>query len=430
MNLNFAHCKKTRPLPSLTAGIESLRKEMDRPHGIYERHESFVKLASDPSMRAEIEHVAQKYNTNALRYVVLVGIGGQNLGVEAVHSAVSHSWGPYARVAPKLVGLDTVHPEYVEDLLAMLTEDVKHKEELLIIISSKSGTTTETLSNSAVLLDTLTKHLGDIDDRIVVISDLDSPLQQYAAKKNWGFVPMPKMIGGRFSVLSSAGLFPLRMLGIDIDSLLKGAQDVFMHQVALGTSQDALRTAESLLAIEQETPIWNFFYFLPQFENLGKWSRQLIAESLGKEKDRNGKIVRRGITPIVSIGSTDLHSMAQLYFGGPKDKFTTILTVNDEHRIHIKEHKEMLALFGYKKKESLRFDQILRAIESGVFAAYDKHELPYQHMQLGRRDTYHVGTYIAWLELTTYLLAQGMNVDPFDQPNVEDYKSGTKHMLL
>jgi glucose-6-phosphate isomerase len=161
---------------------------------------------------------------------------------------------------------------------------------------------------------------------------------------------------------------------------------------------------------------------------MGKWYRQLMRESIGKEHDKEGNVAHIGITPMVSIGSTDLHSMAQLYFGGPRDKFTCFVSAPQEEDVAISQEQVFLHLVeGIQGKT---FAQIMEAIMGGVRAAYQKNELPYVDIALPEISEVVLGQYLQFRMMEMMFLAQFLNVNAFDQPNVEDYKAETRKLLV
>ena len=304
------------------------------------------------------------------------------------------------------------------------------KEEILISLSSKSGGTTETIANFELLRAFLNKHIDGIDQRIVVTTDAESPLHKVATKMGYGILLMPQMVGGRFSVFSHAGIFPLLLAGIDVISLLDGARGVLdAERESSNSNQTAKFAAESIFRemTVGHCNILNIFHFHPELESLGKWERQLIAESLGKKNDISGREIRSGITPIVSIGSTDLHSMAQLYFGGPKDKMTIIVRANRTTTERIPSDG---VLHDVAPALSMRSPVELNdAIYQGVVRAYHKNKLPVVLVTLPSVSAVAIGAYMEWRMLVVIYLATLLHVDPYNQPNVEDYKEETRVIL-
>src|SRR5260221_2387631 len=117
------------------------------------------------------------------------------------------------------------------------------------------------------------------------------------------------------------------LAGVNIKTLLEGARSVIDSSTQIELDRNNALYSAVLIYLHNKNglKIINNFFFNPEMEYVGKWYRQLMSESIGKTHDLENKVVNAGITPMVSIGSTDLHSMVQLYLGGPKDKFTNFV---------------------------------------------------------------------------------------------------------
>jgi glucose-6-phosphate isomerase len=281
-----------------------------------------------------------------------------------------------------------------------------------------------------VLIDLLRKHKKDYKNCISVTSDKDSELWNIAVKEGFNFLEIPKKVGGRYSVFSPAGLFPLGLLGIDIERLLDGA--THMREVCIDTNIEknpaAISAAIQYLHYESGKNISDLFLFSNDLESLGKWCRQLMAESLGKEFNKKGEKVNIGITPDISIGSTDLHSMAQLCLGGPYDKFTTFLRVeNSNSHINVPTLKEYSKLVDGIHGKSL--ESIMSAIVEGTKAAFRKGERPFMEIKLPCKSEYFIGQFLQFKMIETIFLGYLLDLNPFNQPNVESYKEETRKIL-
>jgi len=190
----------------------------------------------------------------------------------------------------------------------------------------------------------------------------------------------------------------------------------------------AISAAIQYLHYESGKNISDLFLFANDLESLGKWCRQLMAESLGKEFNKKGEKANIGITPIVSIGSTDLHSMAQLYLGGPYDKFTTFLSVeNSNSPIKVPSLKEYSKLVYGIQGTSL--ESIMSAIMEGTKAAFRKGKRPFVEIKLPCKSEYSIGQFLQFKMIETIYLGYLLNVNPFNQPNVESYKEETRKIL-
>jgi glucose-6-phosphate isomerase len=208
-------------------------------------------------------------------------------------------------------------------------------------------------------------------------------------------------------------------LGVDIRALRDGAQNILRS--CLGVSENpALKSAIVLFSQNKAgLNINDNFIFHSELESLGKWCRQLMAESLGK----NGK----GITPTVSVGSTDLHSMVQLYLGGPKDKITSFIYSGKSDAIKI---PDQLSLSGLVENINGRpVSSVIKAILEGTKTAYSKKNLPFIELIIDEINEYELGAFLQFKMVETMFLGQLLEVNAFDQPNVEDYKVETRELL-
>ncbi len=410
--------------------LEPYRKSLQRisqTNGYHEA-ESSIQLPNDISLLEKIEQTSKRLHSPTLQYVIVIGIGGSNLGAQAVYESIAGSMNLLADRLPKLIFLDTVTDEKMTAVTRVL-ERLVTKEDFLIISISKSGTTTETIVNTEVLWAFVEEHFGSCEDRFVFITDEGSKLWEVAQSKKMECLSVPKQVGGRFSIFSAVGLLPLHLAGIEVKELVAGAKQAIVD----GTSEDLSKNNALVSACltylhhQKSRSIHNTFLFSPKFEVLGKWYRQLMGESLGKETDDEGKIVHAGITPIVSIGSTDLHSMAQLYWGGPDNIYTNLLYsfTGDVHKI-----PQYLALPGLVADiQGSSLESVMKALYGGVKAAYEKKGRPYVQIDLEQADAYELGYYLQFRMIEIMYLAQLMNLNAFDQPAVELYKEVTRSLL-
>ena len=152
-----------------------------------------------------------------------------------------------------------------------------------------------------------------------------------------------------------------------------------------------------------------------------------FVESIGKEKDSLGRLVNAGMTPIVSIGTTDLHSMMQLYLAGPNDKITTFINVKQTNKLKIHRLKEFGSLLNGLNGRDL--DYLMNIILNGVKKTYNERLLPYMEISLANKSEYCIGQLLQLKMMEVVYLAYLLNVNPFDQPNIEEYKEKVRKLL-
>ena len=303
----------------------------------------------------------------------------------------------------------------------MLIETLNSKEEVLVNAISKSGGTTETAANMEIIYEALSKKFGDVKDRFVFTTDENSKMHQVGQEHGIDVLNLPKLVGGRYSVFSTVGLFPFACMGFNIESILRGAQNMrnICLRAADADNPAVLSAAILYLHWKAGININDNFIFLPQLESLGKWYRQLMGESIGKD----GK----GITPTVSIGSTDLHSVGQLYLGGPKDKITTFIYGEAPKYEAIVPEKTEFGLVDTIPQKHIH--SIMTAIVEGTIAAYHKQKLPYCIVGLEQVSEEPLGEFMQFKMMEMMYLGHLMEVTTFDQPHVELYKTETKRIL-
>lgn len=361
--------------------------------------------------------------------LVVVGIGGSNLGTWAVQDAILGKLHNMSGRTPRILYADTNDTDTINTINSILADTLKRKKHAVVNVVCKSGTTTETIANFQVLLATLKRHGKSPARHVVITTDAGSALWHLARDEGFSLLPIPENVGGRYSVFSPVGLFPLALLGIDVRKLLAGAAHMRAKCLSSGENPAVIRAAMIHNAHTQGRNIADNFYFRPDFESIGKWYRQLMGESLGKEWNRSHKKqVWTGITPTVSVGTFDLHSMAQLYFGGPRDKFHTIVT--------LKRPNTSRMVRGTLRYDALvhniqgkQLHDIMDAVVKGVATVMRNQDRPYCIIQLERADEESVGALLQLHMMEMMYLGALFDVNPFDQPNVEAYKVETKRAL-
>lgn len=390
--------------------------------------EASLLLPDDPAGIAASLKMAIRLG-NQLKVVLLVGIGGSSLGARAVYEALT---GTMANISPtrwpKLLCLESLDPATFEDTLAYITETITKPEDLAICYISKSGTTTETLTNFETVLALLAQRFGSaVNERVVIISDPGNPLAQKARQNNFNFIEHPLAVGGRFAVLSVVGLLPLALLGFDLKNLLQGALTMRQRCLLAAPTNPALNFATHLYFHRlQGRRIHNMFLFNPQLETLGMWYRQLLAESTGKATREDGVKVYEGMLPIVSIGSNDLHSMAQEYWDGPDQIFTSfIYSPRQELKVAAPDN----FITGQSRSAGKQFHQVMSAIFEATKKTYKARNLPFDEFYLDQINEHTLGQFLQLNMTAIILLAKLLNVNAFNQPGVQGYKQLTQEIL-
>lgn len=381
----------------------------------YDTPESFLLLPEDHDAINRVIDLATEKEDQNIQGVLVIGIGGSSLGTMAVARAL--------RPRREVLSLETTDPIALQEVGKKLHAASGQNRHYIVVLASKSGTTTETVANFGAVLPLVKAVDPDWQRHIIVVSDEGSALWRYAQEQNFSRIAVPAQIGGRFSVFSPVSLVPLLIAGVPTTHILEGAAR--MKALCLGTQQldqnPALMGASAqYLQLARDRGIHNLFLFAPHLETLGKWWRQLTAESLGK----NGT----GITPVVSVGSDDLHSTLQLYMQGPGDILTTFVGLKDFGTdFPVAEGHGLSSLVA--DIEGKKLGDILDAIRQGVRASYDNQNLPYVDVEFGKVSPENLGAFMQWKMMETLYLAELLKVNPFDQPAVGFYKDATRALL-
>ena len=428
--IHYQHCISDHEISIYELKLKEEIEAMQRAaKGFYENDRASINLPVDKDFLKLSKSLASKYKNVSL--VVVIGIGGSNLGTMAVQEAILgrlHNLNPGKR--PRILYSDTVDSDSMAAINAIMAQEIKKGRKVLLNAVSKSGGTTETIANFEILLQTLKKQKNS-SKYVVITTDEDSPFWNLALLEGYAVLPIPKKVGGRYSVFSPVGLFPLAVAGVNIDALLDGAAQMRAQCLKMGHKQNPAIIRAAILAHSwtRGQNIADNFYFKTDLESIGKWYRQLMGESIGKEWNKeHKKQVWTGISPTVSIGSTDLHSMAQLYFGGPRDKLHTIVTVKKwkhEQKVPLMKQYDQLVHNIQGKKLST----IMNAIQGGVEATLRHGDRPFCLIELPDAGERSIGALLQLHMMEIIYLAALLDVNPFDQPNVEAYKIETKRIL-
>lgn len=375
--------------------------------------EASLYYAKNADLHEQLANLKTQYK--AVKRVVLIGIGGSSLGTEAVHAVLDKG-----KVALSVI--DTVSVSKLHEVRRQLS-GYKKVTDVVVCVISKSGNTTETLANAAVLLDDLKTKFGEaIFGQTIFIGGAGTDFMKHGKKLKVQCITMPEVIGGRYSVATAVGLVPLTLLGHDVDEFIAGYVDAAHETLESVVADSAARLA---IYHQLKYPHYNFFAFETRLEKMGNWYRQLFGESLGKETDKSGKDVTVVMVPAIST-PVELHSVGQLYMSGVPAVYTDFVTFDDDELDVMlpKSNKLAPALKGYSLQE------VATALYGGVIGAYQEQQLPYRATIFEEELAYSVGQFMAMRLREVMYTAHLLNLNAFDQPNVELYKNKTKEILF
>ncbi len=356
--------------------------------------------------------------------VVVVGIGGSYLGARAVIDALSGSFDTFQkdRQHPFVVYAgQNISGDYLYELLGLL-----ENKSFSIIVISKSGTTTEPAIAFRVLRELLEKKYSSagLKDRIVVVTDSKKgALRTLADREGFESYIIPDDTGGRYSVLTPVGLLPIAVAGYDIEKLVEGAlsmEKATAPDMPFDKNLSAVYALTRNLLYKQGKSIEILVSYHPKLHYLAEWWKQLYGESEGKE--------HKGIFPAAVDFTTDLHSMGQWIQEGERTIFETVLSIEaPEYKLEVPHDKDDLDKLNYLAGKQV--DDINKMAELGTLIAHVDGGVPNIRISIPALNEYYLGQLIYFFEKACGISGYLLDVNPFDQPGVEAYKSNMFALL-
>lgn len=361
-------------------------------------------------------------------WLVVLGIGGSSLGLRTILDAFVPPSPFTGRKGCKVLVLDNIDPERIE----RLDERIDWKTAAVNVVS-KSGNTPETAAQFIWIKERLAKAVGaeKAKKRIFATTDKSKGLlRPMVDKEGYPSFVVPDNVGGRFSVLTPVGLLPAAAAGIDPEELVAGAAEM----AARCDTPDLERNPACLIAalhyLADVTKKQNISVMMSYADSLltfAEWYKQLWAESLGKRKDRSGKDVFLGQTPVTALGPTDQHSILQLLMEGPFDKLITFLSV-EKFRSSVSLPKGAAAE-PYPYLAGRTFNDLLAYEREAVAASLAQEGRPSLTVRLAELTPRTLGGLFFLYEAATAFGGGLYGIDAFDQPGVEAGKNITYGLL-
>ena len=388
-------------------GLSELIKSAD------ENRIGFTKLIDNDygNIKNFIKSVSGKFND-----LIVIGIGGSSLGFEAIVDAVL----PYGYNSlsfserggfPRVWIADNIDPYKSY----WITKNCVPQDTIICVIT-KSGSTVETISNFLFIYNWLEEEVEDIKEHVIVITDnSDNPLRKFAIEKHFQIFDIPVNVGGRYSVLSTVGMLPAAILGMDINKFLSGAKEV-----TLNNYEKILHLAAVYIYyIEKKYNINVIMPYSSRLNAFGKWFCQLWAESLGKKYNLKGDIVNFGSTPLPSIGANDQHSLMQLFKEGPLDKIITFIEV-ENHDFEVALQNVNIEDFNYLKDKKI--GNLINIELKSTELALKKENKASIKIKIENIDEYTLGYLFMLYQYVVPVIGYTYDIDPFNQPGVEEGK--------
>ncbi len=344
---------------------------------------------------------------------IVIGIGGSFLGSKAIMDAVLNEKPNSPEI--RFAGYNLENSQVLK-----LLKEIEGKETTICVIS-KSGTTFETSLAFKMLKAAMEEKYdeNELEDRIYVITEKNenpnkiNPLEKY---KN--ILYMPKNIGGRYSVMTVVGLLPLAVAGIDIKEMIRGAKEIATEfkKYEEANNPDLYYYAFKRFQLENDGKNLEIYeYYNSELQFFSEWCKQLFGESQGKNE--------KGIFPSMLQMPRDLHSMGQFLQEGSQFFFETIIST--------KEDKCDLVLKGeqYEVLEGKSLKEIEQSIKDGVIKAHLDRDIDILEIEIPTLDEYNISRLMYFMMMNCALGGILMDVNPFDQNGVENYKIEVKKNL-
>lgn len=370
-----------------------------------------------------IETEAAKLRAKA-DVVICIGIGGSYLGAKAVLEALSD---PFKLLHKKqneptiLFAGQNISEDYIYELL-----DAVKEHSIATIVISKSGTTTEPAIAFRLIKAEIEKRYGkkEAAERIVAITDKSrGALKTLATNEGYPTFVIPDDVGGRFSVLTPVGLLPLAVAGVDIEALVRGAQEMeraTAEGIAFEKNPSAIYAAVRNELYKKGKKIEILGSYEPRLQYINEWWKQLYGESEGKE----GK----GVFPASVTLTADLHSMGQYIQEGERTLYETIISVaKPAHKVVIEADKENLDGLNFLARK--RISEVNSMAELGVQLAHVDGGVPNIRIEIPTIDAHTIGSLLYFFEKACGISGYMLGVNPFNQPGVEAYKKNMFALL-
>ena len=410
-------------LAAIQPQVTAAHKMLTEKNGLGSDFLGWTTLPNDYDKQefAKIKECAEKIKKDCDVFIV-IGIGGSYLGARAVIEYLkSPLYNNLKKDTPDIYFAGcNISAASIAELLSIC-----EGKDVCINVISKSGTTTEPAVAFRVFRNMLEEKYGvsGAKERIYVTTDRQKgTLKAFSDQMGYQTFVVPDDVGGRFSVLTAVGLLPIAVAGIDVDALMKGAEDA-----RIAYTDDAIenndcykyaairnilyrkgKTTEILVGYETYAQMFN------------EWWKQLYGESEGKDQ--------KGIFPASVIFSTDLHSLGQYIQDGMRNLFETVISI-ENNDVSFNIPHDPANVDGLNFLSGVDLNIVKKTAMQGTLLAHVDGGVPNILLQIQDRSAYSLGYMIYFFELACAISGYMLGVNPFDQPGVEAYKKNMFALL-
>ncbi|OUC51685.1 glucose-6-phosphate isomerase [Eggerthia catenaformis] len=420
IQLDLTQAKLSEDLASYKDKVREIHNMIHNKTGAGSDFLGWVNLPTDYD-KEEALRIKKKAKelSEEIDVLLVCGIGGSYLGARAAIEAIN---GLYPASNKEIIYIGNT---FSSTYLAQIKDYVKDKEFGINVIS-KSGTTTETSVAFRIFKTLLEEIKGKetASKRIVATTDAHKgALKTLADQEGYEEFVVPDDIGGRYSVLTAVGLFPIAFAGIDIDAMMAGAKKAQdQYNDANIETNDAYKYGVARQILHKDGYSTEMFVtYELQLQQTAEWWKQLFGESEGKEN--------KGIFPASGTFSTDLHSLGQFIQEGSKILYETVLKVKKPALdLDIPSDKDNLDGLNYLAGKTVDYVN-KKALEGTVDAHANAGNVPNIQITIDKMDAESFGFMVYFFEKACALSVYLLGVNPFNQPGVEVYKKNMFKLL-
>ncbi len=385
--------KKVEDLNKYKDRIDSIKATMLKKSSMLDWLDKDTTITNEEIKR--IKEISKSIREKADVFLV-IGIGGSYLGaysfIEAFKNYFTH------QDTEVIFAGYSLSSEYLKDLF----EYIKDKD-IVVNFISKSGSTMEVNIVYQEVLKLLNDKYDDITDRVIITTDKESNLMKYAKENNFVTFEVPRNIGGRYSVFSPVGLLPICVSNINVDEVLKGLE-AGKEDIDKAMEYACIRD----LFYNEGKVIESFGVYEEKLLPFCEWLKQLFAETQGKEN--------KAILPISTCNTRDLHSLGQFYQEGNKILFETNFKIEKTTNIYIDKYNKNLSDIN-----NLAVDKVAEAHMNGKTYS--------NIITIDELNPYNLAKLMYFFMISAATGGYLLNIDPFNQPGVEEYKKLLKDSL-
>lgn len=402
--------------------VEEIDKELNEK---LEDSTQFLGWLNLPTEYDKDEYIRIKKCAEKIRkdsdILLVIGIGGSYLGARAVIESMKSSFQSLKSEKPFVIFVgNNLSSDYINDIIEVL-----EGKDFSINVISKSGTTTEPAIAFRIFREIIEGKYGikEARKRIYVTTDKNKgALKQLANSEGYETFVIPDDVGGRFSVLTAVGLLPIAASGINIDKLMEGArlaQDKYSDSMLEYNECYQYAVARNLL-YEKDKSVEMLVSYEPKMHYFIEWWKQLFGESEGKDE--------KGLFPAGAEFTTDLHSLGQYIQEGRRILFETVLDIQSVKKdITINTDEDNLDNLNYLSGKKLSY--VNKKAMEGTIAAHVEGNVPNIVIHMDKIDEETMGELIYFFEKACAMSAELLEVNPFNQPGVEKYKTNMFKLL-